>query len=72
MRDTIEHEILEGEAAAAFLDGDQFASRVNCLADAGVLESIVRFTVCASCEVAIDSGIQFAKRFEHASHCLWR
>jgi hypothetical protein len=56
-RGTVQHEILEGEDAVAFVDGDQFVCKVNCAADAGALDGNVRFALCVSLEVAIDSGI---------------
>lgn len=57
-RGTVQHEILEGEDAVAYVDGDQFVCKVNCAADAGKLEGNVRFALCVSLEVAIESGIR--------------
>jgi hypothetical protein len=57
-RGTVQHEILEGEDAVAYVDGDQFVCKVNCAADAGALEGNVRFALCVSLEVAVDSGIR--------------
>ena len=34
-RGTIQHEVLEGERAAVFVDGDNLEIRVSCRADAG-------------------------------------
>lgn len=56
-RGTVQHEILEGEDAVAYVDGDQFVCKVNCAADAGGLEGNVRFALCVTLEVAVDSGI---------------
>jgi hypothetical protein len=57
-RGTVQHEILEGEDAVAYVDGDQFICKVNCAADAGALEGQVRFALCVSLEVAVDSEIR--------------
>lgn len=57
LRGSVQHEILEGEDAVAFVDGQRFECKVNCAADAGELTGKVRFALCVSLEVAIDSGI---------------
>ena len=57
LRGTVQHEILEGEDAVAFVDGNRFECKVNCAADAGDLSGKVRFAICVSLEVAIGSGI---------------
>jgi Subtilase family len=56
-RGTVQHEILEGEAALAFVDGADFVCKVNCMADAGPLQEKVRFALCISLEVGVESGI---------------
>lgn len=57
MRGTVQHEILEGEDAVAFVDGDRFVCKVNCAADAGELAGKVKFALCVSLEVGVGSGI---------------
>lgn len=57
LRGTVQHEILEGEDAVAFVDGNRFECKVNCSADAGDLIGKVRFALCVSLEVAVGSGI---------------
>jgi hypothetical protein len=57
LRGSVQHEILEGNDAVAFVDGSRFECKVNCSADAGELTGKVRFAVCVSLEVAIGSGI---------------
>ena len=52
-----QHEILEGEDAVAFVDGNRFECKVNCAADAGELPGKVPFALCVSLEVAVGSGI---------------
>lgn len=56
-RGTVQHEILEGDDAVAFVDGDRFECKVNCAADAGELLGKVPFALCVSLEVAVDSEI---------------
>ena len=57
LRGTVQHEILEGEDAVAFVDGNRFECKVNCAADAGELPGKVPFALCVSLEVAVGSGI---------------
>lgn len=57
LRGTVQHEVLEGEDAVAFVDGDRFECKVNCAADAGAFSGTVRFALCVSLEVAVGSGI---------------
>lgn len=56
-RGTVQHEVLEGVSALAFVDGDHFVCKVNCMKDAGPLQERVRFALCVSIEVKIESGI---------------
>ncbi len=57
LRGSVQHEILEGSDAVAFVDGNRFECKVNCSADAGELTGSVRFAICVSLEVRLDSGI---------------
>jgi hypothetical protein len=57
LRGTVQHEILEGEDAVVFADGDRFECKVNCAEDAGQLSGKVRFALCVSLEVSVGSGI---------------
>jgi hypothetical protein len=56
-RGTLQHEVLEGEAAVGFVDGARFECKVNCAADAGELLNKVRFALCVSLEVSVEVGI---------------
>lgn len=49
---TLQHEIFEGEGAVPVVPGQSLVVRVNCLADAGRLNSPVEFALCVSLEVA--------------------
>lgn len=51
-RGTLQHEVLEGENALAFIDGDTLLFKVNCAEDAGKLLFPVRFALCVTLEVA--------------------
>ena len=56
-RGTVQHEILEGEEAAVFVDGDRLECKVNCAEDAGELLGKVPFALCVSLEVQVATGI---------------
>lgn len=49
---TVQHEIFEGERAAAFAEDEAMVIRVNCRADASSLEGSVRYGLIVSIEVA--------------------
>lgn len=49
---TVQHEILEGDAAVPIVEGDSLVFTVNCKADAGRLLPATRFGLCATLEVA--------------------
>lgn len=50
-RGTVQHEILEGDQAAVFVDGDDLVIPVACRIDEGKVEQPVRFGLVASLEV---------------------
>jgi hypothetical protein len=49
---TLQHETFEGEGAVPVVPDQSLVVRVNCLADAGRLDSPVEFALCVSLEVA--------------------
>ncbi|MBE2204172.1 MAG: S8 family peptidase [Chthoniobacterales bacterium] len=49
---TVQHEIFEGERAAAFAEDATMVIRVNCRADATALEGTIRYGLVVSIEVA--------------------
>lgn len=53
-RGTLQHEILEGNKAAPFVDGDFISLKVNCREDAGEIVSPVRYGLAVTLEVAED------------------
>ncbi|WP_181444185.1 S8 family peptidase [Pseudoxanthomonas sp. z9] len=56
-RGTVQHQIFEGERALVYVDGAKFTCKVNCEEDAGSFAEPIRFGLCVSLEVAIDSVI---------------
>lgn len=56
-RGTVQHEILEGESAAAFVDGTSLEIRVNCRPCAGALEDPVPYALATTLEVAEEIGV---------------
>jgi hypothetical protein len=56
-RGTVQHEILEGDRAAAFIDGDNLEILVSCRADAGALEDSIPYALATTLEVAPDIGV---------------
>jgi hypothetical protein len=51
-RGTVQHEVLEGDQAVDFQDGDAIAIKVNCRADAGEIQERVRYGLAVTLEVA--------------------
>ncbi len=56
-RGTLQHEILEGEQAVVFVDGDNLEVQVNCRADAGALDEDVAYALAVTLEVAEEIGV---------------
>jgi hypothetical protein len=56
-RGTIQHEILEGEHAAVFMDGTDLEILVGCRSDAGRLEEAVPYALAITLETAEEMGI---------------
>ncbi|MGO9622117.1 MAG: S8 family peptidase [Desulfobaccales bacterium] len=56
-RGTIQHEVLEGEQASPFVDGDNLEIKVNCTEDAGSLEDFIPYALATTLEVKEDIGI---------------
>jgi Subtilase family. len=56
-RGTLQHEVFDGEAAAAYVDGSSIKMQVSCRADAGSLEGEVPYALALTLEVAEELGI---------------
>ena len=54
---TIQHEVFEGNLAAVFADSETMLVKVNCRADAGSLNEIVRYGLLITIEVAEELNI---------------
>jgi citrate lyase beta subunit len=53
----VQHEVLEGEKATAFSDGDDLSIVVTCKSDTSKLKEPVQYARFASIEVAAAAGI---------------
>ena len=51
MRGTVQHEVLEGDSAVPFQDGDAIGIKVNCRADAGTIDEPIRYGLAVTLEV---------------------
>ena len=51
-RGTLQHEVLEGDAAIPFQDGDDLVIKVNCRADAGPIDEPIKYALAVTLEVA--------------------
>jgi hypothetical protein len=49
---TVQHQVLEGDAAVAFTEGSALAIDIDCRSDAGTLPGPVRYAIAASLEVS--------------------
>ncbi len=56
-RGTVQHEVFEGEKAAAFVEGDEIVIRVSCREDAPVLSGSVPYTLAVTLEVDPAIGV---------------
>lgn len=56
-RGTVQHEVFEGEKAAAFVDGDEIVIHVSCREDAKVLTDTIPYALAITLEVADAIGI---------------
>lgn len=56
-RGTVQHDVWDGEKAAAFTNDAELEILVSCAADAGELDDRVPFALCVSIEVASGVGI---------------
>lgn len=56
-RGTLQHDVLEGDDAIAFVDGTMLQFKVNCAPDASSFEQTIPFALCVSIEVPIETGL---------------
>lgn len=56
-RGTVIHEILEGDKAAAFVDGGEMFLQVTCKASAGRIDENIPYALAVSLEVGVESTI---------------
>ena len=56
-RGTVQHEVMEGNKAAVFIDGDRMQIKVNCREEAKPLTQSIPYGIVVSLEVAEDIEI---------------
>lgn len=56
-RGTLQHDILEGEDAVAYVDGARIQFKVNCAKDANDFDEAIPFALCVSLEVPIETNL---------------
>lgn len=71
-RGTVQHEILEGHAATAFVDGREVEVLVNCRAEAGDLDEAVPYGLAVSLEVAEEIGVPIYQEVRASVHARAR
>ena len=69
-RGTLQHEILEGKRAAAFVDDANLEIRVSCRADAGTLEDEIPYALATTLEVADELDIDIYAEVRAAVHAI--
>ena len=69
-RGTLQHEILEGERVAVFVDGAHLEIQVNCRAGAGSLEDEVPYALAITLEVAEVLNIDIYDEVRVAVHAI--
>ncbi len=67
-RGTVQHEVLAGSRAAAFVDGDDIEIQVSCRADAGALEEEVPYALAVTLEIAPEIGIDIYQEIKARVH----
>lgn len=71
-RGTLQHEILQGRAAKAFVDGDVIDVQINCRAGAGELEESVPYALIASLEAAEELQLPIYEEVRERVHAQLR
>ena len=56
-RGTVQHEVLEGDQATAFVDGQTLSVQVNCRAQSGHLDELIPYALALTLEVAEGTAI---------------
>ena len=69
-RGTLQHEILEGEKAGVFVEGENLEIQVSCRAGAGTLEDEVPYALAVTLEVAEELGVDIYEEVRAAVHAI--
>jgi hypothetical protein len=56
-RGTLQHDVLQGDEAVAFVDGKTLQFKVNCAADASEFGGKIPFALCVSLEVPVETNL---------------
>lgn len=64
IKGTIQHQVLEGDATVAFVDGSDLAIDVDCRSDTGSLPGPVRFALAASLEVSTSVRVDLHEQIQ--------
>ena len=67
-RGTLQHEILEGEEAAVYVDGANLEVQTSCRADAGALEEEIPYALVTTLEVAEEVGVEIYNEVQVRVH----
>ena len=69
-RGTLQHEILEGEEAGVFVEGENLEIQVSCRAGAGTLEDEVPYALVITLEVAQELDVDIYDEVRTAIHAI--
>lgn len=64
VKGTVQHQVLEGDSAVAYVDGSDLAIDVDCRVDAGSLPAPVRYGLAASLEVSTSVQIDLHQQVQ--------
>ena len=67
-RGTLQHEILEGEEAGVFVDGESLEIQVSCRASAGALDDEVPYALATTLEIAEELDIDIYNEVRASVH----
>ena len=69
-RGTLQHEILEGEEAGAFVEGASLEIQVSCRAGAGILEDEIPYALATTLEVVEELNVDIYEEVRAAVYAI--